>query len=75
MVDKEIGYIKVTRFAATTYDEFRKSIADLQAKGMKKLIVDLQGNPGGYMGAAIYMVAPIQIPPAMERARSKGRRI
>ena len=56
MVDKEIGYIKVTRFAATTYDEFRKSIADLQAKGMKKLIVDLQGNPGGYMGAAIYMV-------------------
>jgi carboxyl-terminal processing protease len=55
MVDKEIGYIKVTRFAATTYDEFRKSIADLQALGMKKLIVDLQGNPGGYMGAAIYM--------------------
>lgn len=56
MVDKEVGYIKVTRFAATTYDEFRKSVADLQAKGMKKLIVDLQGNPGGYMGAAIYMV-------------------
>jgi carboxyl-terminal processing protease len=55
MVDKEIGYIKVTRFAATTYDEFRKSVADLQAKGMKKLIIDLQGNPGGYMGAAIYM--------------------
>ena len=55
MVDKEIGYIKVTRFAATTYDEFRKSVSDLQAKGMKKLIVDLQGNPGGYMGAAIYM--------------------
>ena len=55
MVDKEVGYIKVTRFAATTYDEFRKSVADLQAKGMKKLIVDLQGNPGGYMGAAIYM--------------------
>jgi len=55
MVDKEIGYIKVTRFAATTYDEFKKSITDLQALGMKKLIVDLQGNPGGYMGAAIYM--------------------
>ena len=55
MVNQEIGYIKVTRFAATTYDEFRKSITDLQALGMKKLIVDLQGNPGGYMGAAIYM--------------------
>ena len=55
MVDQEIGYIKVTRFAATTYDEFRKSVTDLKAQGMKKLIVDLQGNPGGYMGAAIYM--------------------
>ena len=55
MVDREIGYIKVTRFAATTFDEFKKSIADLQAKGMKKLIIDLQGNPGGYMGAAINM--------------------
>lgn len=55
MVNDEIGYIKVTRFAATTYDEFRTSIEELKAKGMKKLIVDLQGNPGGYMGAAINM--------------------
>jgi carboxyl-terminal processing protease len=55
MVNNEIGYIKVTRFAATTYDEFKSSIEDLKSKGMKKLIVDLQGNPGGYMGAAINM--------------------
>jgi carboxyl-terminal processing protease len=55
MVSEEIGYIKVTRFAATTYDEFKKSVVDLQTKGMKKLILDLQGNPGGYMGAAINM--------------------
>lgn len=55
MVNKEIGYVKVTRFAATTYDEFKKSVSDLQAQGMKKLIIDLQGNPGGYMGAAINM--------------------
>ncbi|UZD22233.1 S41 family peptidase [Algoriphagus halophytocola] len=55
MVDNETGYIKVTRFAATTYDEFKESILDLQSKGMKKLIIDLQGNPGGYMGAAINM--------------------
>lgn len=53
MVNEEIGYIKVTRFAATTYDEFRNSLVDLQSQGMKKLIIDLQGNPGGYMGAAI----------------------
>lgn len=55
MVNKEIGYIKVTRFAATTYEEFKKAVGDLQTKGMKKLIIDLQGNPGGYMGAAINM--------------------
>ncbi|KPQ15377.1 MAG: carboxyl-terminal processing protease [Algoriphagus marincola HL-49] len=53
MVNDEIGYVKITRFAATTYDEFQESITDLKNQGMKKLIIDLQGNPGGYMGAAI----------------------
>lgn len=55
MINEEIGYIKVTRFAATTYEEFKTSIAQLKGEGMKKLIIDLQGNPGGYMGAAINM--------------------
>ncbi|WP_425637746.1 S41 family peptidase [Algoriphagus yeomjeoni] len=55
MVNDEIGYIKVTRFAATTYDEFKEAVYDLKVKGMKKLVIDLQGNPGGYMGAAINM--------------------
>ncbi|WP_035464308.1 S41 family peptidase [Algoriphagus vanfongensis] len=53
MVNKEIGYVKITRFAATTYDEFKESVNELKAQGMQKLIIDLQGNPGGYMGAAI----------------------
>lgn len=55
MVDDEVGYIKVTRFGANTYEEFKEAISSLKAKGMTKLIVDLQGNPGGYMGAAINM--------------------
>ena len=55
MVEDEIGYIKVTRFAATTYDEFYTAITDLQDQGMKKLILDLQNNPGGYMDRAIRM--------------------
>jgi carboxyl-terminal processing protease len=55
MVNDEIGYIKVTRFAATTFEEFQQSISQLKAQGMKKLIIDLQSNPGGYMGAAINM--------------------
>ncbi len=53
MIDSEIGYIKVSRFAQTTFDEFRTALDDLKKKGMKKLILDLQGNPGGYMNQAI----------------------
>ena len=55
MVDSEVGYIKVNRFAATTFDEFRKSLSDLRDQGMKKLVLDLQSNPGGYMNIAIDM--------------------
>lgn len=55
MVTPEIGYIKVNRFSATTYEEFQKGLARLKEKGMKKLILDLQGNPGGYMNMAIEM--------------------
>ena len=53
MIDKEIGYIKVSRFAQTTFEEFQKALAALKKKGMKKLLIDLQGNPGGYMNQAI----------------------
>jgi carboxyl-terminal processing protease len=55
MVDKEIGYIKVNRFSATTFEEFKAAMQKLKDKGMKKLILDLQGNPGGYMNMAIDM--------------------
>jgi carboxyl-terminal processing protease len=55
MVDSEIGYIKVNRFAATTYDEFHQALSKLKEKGMKKLVLDLQSNPGGYMNMAIDM--------------------
>ena len=53
MIDDEVGYIKVSRFAATTYDEFHDALADLKSKGMTRLVLDLQGNPGGYMDRAI----------------------
>jgi carboxyl-terminal processing protease len=55
MVDKTTGYIKVNRFSATTYDEFKTALDDLKSKGMERLILDLQGNPGGYMNIAIEM--------------------
>ncbi len=56
MVNDEIGYIKVSRFATTTYMEFKEALNVLNEKGMKKLILDLTGNPGGYMDPAIKMV-------------------
>lgn len=56
MVDKEIGYIKVSRFAATTYTEFEAALKKLKEQGMQKLVLDLQGNPGGYMDMAINML-------------------
>ena len=53
MVDKEIGYIKIARFSETTYDEFHEALQKLKDQGMKKLIIDLQNNPGGYMNRAV----------------------
>jgi len=53
MVDKQTGYIKISRFGATTMDEFHKAFADLQKQGMKQLVLDLQSNGGGYMNTAI----------------------
>ncbi|MCU0358995.1 MAG: S41 family peptidase [Cyclobacteriaceae bacterium] len=53
MVDSEIGYIKLSKFSATTYEEFTKALNKLRDSGMKKLVLDLQGNGGGYMSMAI----------------------
>lgn len=53
MVNSTTGYIRISRFAATTGDEFRTALHKLQSQGMKDLILDLQGNGGGYLNAAI----------------------
>lgn len=55
MVNDEVGYIKVSRFSAHTFDEFKQALQKLEEQGMQKLILDLQGNPGGYMDRAINM--------------------
>jgi carboxyl-terminal processing protease len=52
MIKDDIGYMRITRFAKTTYDEFMKASRDLNNKGMKKLIIDLRSNGGGVLGAA-----------------------
>ena len=55
MVDKETGYIRVSRFAMNTDKEFSDAVKTLKKKGMKNLIVDLQGNGGGFLTSAIAM--------------------
>ncbi len=52
MVNDSTGYFKISRFAATTYDEFMQASVAMKKKGMKQLIIDLRGNPGGYLDAA-----------------------
>jgi carboxyl-terminal processing protease len=53
MISQDIGYIKISKFAATTYEEYLKAFNGLTKQGMKKLILDLRGNPGGYLNAAV----------------------
>lgn len=53
IVKPGIGYIKISRFAATTYEEYLSAFNSLTKKGMKKLILDLRGNPGGFLKAAV----------------------
>src|SRR5690554_778017 len=55
MVDKEVGYIKLTNFSRTTEEEVKSSIKSLKKAGMKDLIFDLQGNGGGLLYAAKYV--------------------
>jgi carboxyl-terminal processing protease len=49
MLTNDIAYIKINRFAATTYNEMMEKANKLTKKGMRKLILDFRGNPGGYL--------------------------
>jgi carboxyl-terminal processing protease len=55
MASPSVGYIKVSRFSATTMKEFREKMDELKKAGMQDLILDLQGNGGGYLRTAIEM--------------------
>ena len=52
MLDKNVGYIKLDRFAQTSNTEFEESLAKLKTQKMKSLILDLRGNTGGYLNIA-----------------------
>jgi len=52
MMTEDMGYIKLNRFAESTYREFRAALRALRKMGAKKLTLDLRDNPGGYLGVA-----------------------
>ncbi|MEJ2163322.1 MAG: S41 family peptidase, partial [Robiginitalea sp.] len=52
MLRPDMGYIRMNRFAETTFEEFRESLQDLIGQGAKKLVLDLRDNPGGYLNIA-----------------------
>lgn len=53
LIDSSIGYIRLNQFGAETAKELQQALKELQSEGMKDLILDLQGNGGGYLNAAV----------------------
>lgn len=71
-VEDGIGYVRVSKFARTTYDEFVEALEKLKEAGVKKFVVDLRGNTGGFMDQAIFMANEF-LPEGKLIVYSKGR--
>ena len=56
MINDSVGYVKVSRFSRETFNEFQTIYRKLLNQGMQKMVLDLRGNGGGFMDAAINMV-------------------
>jgi carboxyl-terminal processing protease len=73
MVDDEVGYVSVTRFSATTHTEFVEAVSKLKKEGMKRLVLDLRFNGGGYLEQAFKMADEL-FPRGKMIVYTKGRR-
>lgn len=56
MLNKDLGYIKINRFAESTYKEFREGLLKLKEAGASQIVLDLRDNPGGYLAEATKIV-------------------
>ena len=57
MIDNEVGYIQIVAFEKNVAKDFKEKLTELKKSGMKKLVLDLRGNPGGYMNECVDMVS------------------
>ena len=74
MLDKQTGYVKVTKFGRSTYSEFLSALIKLKKEGANSFVVDLRGNAGGYMEMAILMVNEF-LPQGELIVYTKGRKM
>jgi len=73
MLDEQTGYIRVAHFNSNTYQEFMQKLSPLvEEKGMKSLVLDLRGNPGGYLEEATEMLSQF-FPDGKLLVYTKGR--
>lgn len=72
MMDDKVGYVRVTKFARATYEEFIEALEKLQEEGAEKFVIDLRGNTGGFMDQAILMANEF-LPKGKLIVYSKGR--
>lgn len=73
MIDDGIGYIHINQFSRTTFNEYINALGLLAAQGAESFIIDLRGNPGGYLDMAILManeILPKNSPIVMTRTRN-----
>ena len=72
LIGRDIGYVRIIRFSATTGHELQSALTQLEASGMKRLLLDLRGNPGGYLEQAVE-VAQQFIPDGQVVVYTRGR--
>ncbi len=70
----DVGFIRLSKFSATTHQEMKNALKELKALGMNRLVLDLRGNPGGYLNQAV-MVADEFIPDSDTIVYTKSRRV